>query len=98
MKQYLIAFLILPIFIKAFSSNDKPNIIIVSADQMVPVLTGPYGNKLVKTPNMDRLAEQGVVFLSAYSNNPLCAPGRASMLTGKAKLMQLGDPPTDHTS
>ncbi|HPE74644.1 MAG TPA: sulfatase-like hydrolase/transferase [Draconibacterium sp.] len=83
MKKYLLILSILPLFYKVFSFDDKPNIIIVSADQMVPMLTGPCGNKKVHTPNLDKLASEGVVFLSVYSNNPLCAPGRASMLTGR---------------
>ena len=42
-----------------------------------------YGNPVVKTPNIDRLAASGVVFENAYCNNPICAPSRASMMTGQ---------------
>ena len=68
---------------KESSAPTKPNVLIVVADQLVPMLTGPYGNSIVRTPHMDQLAKEGVTFLSAYSPNPLCAPARASMLTGK---------------
>lgn len=83
MKKVVLILFSFVFFYKAFSIGNKPNIIIVSADQMVPMLTGPYGNKKVHTPNLDKLTSEGVTFLSAYSNNPLCAPGRASMLTGR---------------
>ena len=61
----------------------KPNILILSADEMVPMLLGAYDHPIVKTPNIDRLAAQGIRFDAAYSNNPLCAPARAVMLTGR---------------
>ncbi len=62
--------------------NSKPNILLVMADQMIPFLTGAYGNKSVKTPNMDKLVSEGVRFDSAYTPCPICAPARASMMTG----------------
>jgi len=64
-------------------TNSKPNILLVMADQMVPFLTGAYGNKSVKTPNMDKLVSEGVRFDSAYTPCPTCAPARASLMTGK---------------
>jgi choline-sulfatase len=50
---------------------------------MIPFLTGPYGDKNAITHNLDRLAEQGVVFNAAYTPNPICAPARACIMTGK---------------
>src|SRR3712207_1793859 len=52
------------------------------ADQLVPFLTGAYGHRVVKTPNLDRLAADGVRFDAAYTPYPLCAPARAAFLTG----------------
>lgn len=63
--------------------NQKPNVLLIVADQMIPFLTGPYGDKNAITPNLDRLAEKGVVFNSAYTPNPICSPARASLMTGK---------------
>ena len=60
-----------------------PNILLIMADQLVPFLTGAYGHPIVKTPNLDRLAAEGVCFDAAYTPYPLCAPARAAMLTGR---------------
>ncbi|MFL9949469.1 choline-sulfatase [Paraburkholderia agricolaris] len=61
----------------------KQNILILMADQMTPFALTAYGHRLTKTPNLDRLAKQGVVFDSAYCASPLCAPSRFSFLSGK---------------
>lgn len=54
----------------------KPNIILIYADDMGMGLLGCYGESLVKTPNIDRLAEQGVMFTRCYSSQ-YCCPARA---------------------
>jgi choline-sulfatase len=61
----------------------KPNIVWIVADQLTPLLAGVYGHPVVQTPNLNRLAASGVRFDAAYSPCPVCAPARASMLTGK---------------
>ncbi|BCS24355.1 putative choline sulfatase [Aspergillus puulaauensis] len=62
----------------------KPNILYIMADQMAaPLLAFHDKNSPIKTPNLDRLAEEGVVFDSAYCNSPLCAPSRFVMVTGQ---------------
>ena len=58
------------------------NIIVIVADQQRRDLVGCYGCADVRTPNIDRLASEGVVFDNAYTVTPICAPARASMLTG----------------
>lgn len=63
--------------------SEKPNIVILMADQLTATALSSYGNKVSKTPNIDRLADEGVVFESAYCNSPLCAPSRAALMTGK---------------
>jgi choline-sulfatase len=59
------------------------NFLFVMVDQLVPFLTGAYGHRVVRTPNLDRLAAAGIRFESAYTPYPLCAPARAAMLTGR---------------
>lgn len=65
-------------------SSKKPNIIYIMADQMAaPLLKMNDPNSVIKTPNIDELARDGVVFSNAYCNSPLCAPSRFSMCTGQ---------------
>lgn len=63
-------------------SVSPPNIVVIQADQMAAQSLGAYGDTAAKTPHMDALAEEGAVFDRAYCNSPLCAPSRASMMTG----------------
>ena len=63
--------------------NDKrPNIILIMSDDVSPDLYGSYGNKKVKTPNIDRMAEEGVMFRTCWAS-ALCAPTRALIMTGR---------------
>ena len=63
--------------------QDRPNILIIYPDQMRSDAMGCAGNPVVKTPHIDRLADEGVHFTEAYTSYPICCPFRASMLTGK---------------
>lgn len=61
----------------------RPNIVLVMCDQLTAIALSSYGNKVTKTPNIDKLAEEGSVFENAYCNYPLCAPSRFAMMTGR---------------
>lgn len=61
---------------------DKPNILWICTDQQRYDTISALGNPHVSTPNLDRLAEQGVSFTHAYCQSPICTPSRASFLTG----------------
>ncbi len=61
----------------------RPNILFIMSDEHNAAVTGCYGNRLVRTPNLDRLAASGVVFDAAYCNSPLCVPSRLSFIAGK---------------
>ncbi len=65
------------------TQKNKPNLLYIHTDQHTPFVTGCYGDDLVQTPNLDRLAATGAVFDSAYCNSPICVPSRMSMLTGR---------------
>jgi iduronate 2-sulfatase len=60
---------------------DKPNVLFIAVDDLRPEL-GCYGNTIVKSPHIDRLAKSGVVFSHAYCQQAVCLPSRASLLTG----------------
>jgi choline-sulfatase len=62
---------------------DQPDILLIQADQLAAGALGAYGNRVVSAPHLDALADESVVFDRAYCNSPLCAPSRASMLTGE---------------
>jgi choline-sulfatase len=65
------------------SLSDRPNFLILMADQLTARALPAYGNRIAKTPHIDALAGGGVVFDSFYCNSPLCAPSRFSMLSGR---------------
>ena len=64
----------------------KPNILFIFADQMRTMELGCYGGEQVKTPNLDRLARDGVLFKKAFSTDPVCSPFRAMLMTGNFPL------------
>jgi arylsulfatase len=70
-----------PAILRALSKS-KPNLLLLMSDQHRADWMGCDGNRFVHTPNLDRLARQGVRFRSAYSSTPTCTPARAGLLTG----------------
>ena len=64
-------------------SSNHPNILWICSDQQRFDTLGCYGNSSVSSPNIDRLAQTGVLFEQAYSQSPVCTPSRASFLTGR---------------
>jgi arylsulfatase A-like enzyme len=64
------------------ASADKPNILFILADDLGYGDLGCYGQKRILTPNLDRLASEGIRFTQAYSGSTVCAPSRGSLMTG----------------
>ncbi len=60
----------------------RPNILMLFSDEHQYAMSGFMGHKIVQTPNLDRLAGEGVVFENAYCNSPLCSPSRQSFMAG----------------
>lgn len=60
-----------------------PNVIVILADDLGYGDTSVYGSTIIRTPNIDRLAAEGVRFTDAYVSHPVCAPSRAGLLTGR---------------
>ena len=65
------------------AAQSRPNFILIIADDLSWEDCGPYGNKGVRTPNLDRLAREGMRFNAAFVTTSSCSPSRASMITGR---------------
>ena len=66
--------------------DSKPNLLFIYADQMRGQAMGCAGNSQVRTPHLDRLASQGVMFTNDIANCPVCTPNRGTLLTGRYPL------------
>ena len=74
---------LLAVSVVASRAADRPNILWVVSEDNVAATVGPYGDPLARTPNIDRLAADGIVFTHAYSTSAVCAPTRSSIITGR---------------
>src|SRR5699024_4293470 len=64
-------------------SNKKPNIVFILVDDLGWTDLGAYGSSFYETPNIDRLASQGMKFTDAYASSTVCSPSRSSIMTGQ---------------
>lgn len=64
------------------ASVTKPNIIFILSDDLAQGDLGCYGQKLIQTPNLDRMASEGTRYIQAYCGTTVCAPSRTSLMTG----------------
>ena len=67
----------------AAPKSDRPNIIFILCDDMGYGDLACYGQKHILTPNIDRMAEEGMRFTQAYAGSPVSAPSRATLMTGQ---------------
>ena len=83
---FILTFLFLTVLPSCKNQNadnsGKPNIIFIMADDLGYGELGSYGQKKIETPNIDKLAENGMIFTQHYSGAPVCAPSRCILLTG----------------
>ena len=70
----LLSLVVLPLS----AADQQPNIIFILADDLAQGDLGCYGQKLIKTPNLDRMAAEGVRFENAFTCQPVCGPARAA--------------------
>ena len=89
-RHFLYSSLALPAFAAKKVVAAPPNILLLVADDLPSWMMGTYGNKEVKTPNLNRLGQMGTHFLSHFTPSPAAAPGFATLMTGRTP-MQLGD-------
>lgn len=78
-RQFLAGAAALPLA----AADSRPNILIFLTDDLGAGDIGPYGAPDIQTPNLDRLARQGVRFTNSYSNGPVCTPTRCALMTGR---------------
>ena len=75
------------IFVSGFSAHakklQKPNIIFIMADDLGYGDLGSYGQQIIQTPNLDKMASEGMRFTECYAGSPVCAPSRSVLMTGK---------------
>jgi arylsulfatase A-like enzyme len=64
-------------------SDNRPNILFIMADDHASHAISAYGGNLIKTPNIDRIAKEGMRFTNCFNVNSLCAPSRANLITGR---------------
>jgi len=82
-KKYIIPLIVIWIFtIKVSLGLEKPNVLFIAIDDQNDWIGCLGGHPQVKTPNIDKLAENGTVFLNAHCQSPLCNPSRTSLMTG----------------
>lgn len=82
------AFMLTFVFVSCDSSEEekqpgRPNILFIMSDDHAYQAISAYSDKLIQTPNIDRLADEGMLFTNACVTNSICAPSRATILTGK---------------
>lgn len=68
------------------AQQQKPNILFILSDDHTASFVGSYGNPDLKTPNIDKLAKDGIQFNKAYTTAPQCVPSRASIMTGRSQV------------
>src|SRR5213075_1669490 len=83
-RHFFFGSLALPAIAAKKPAPDRPNILLLIANNVPQWVLGAYGNREIRTPNLDRLTRMGTKFLAHYVASPSPAPSRASMLTGLA--------------
>ncbi len=82
-KNLCIAAVVFLAACKGEQKQERPNILLLMSDNQSWHHMGAYGDSIVKTPNIDQIAAEGVRFTNAFCNSPSCTPARAAMLTGQ---------------
>lgn len=81
MNRFLILLLLFSTF-KIFAQEQKPNVLFIISDDLTATAVSCYENKACKTPNIDKLAKEGIRYTKAYTQYPVCGPSRASLMSG----------------
>src|SRR5580765_6119187 len=82
MERIITIVITLCLTFSAAHAANRPNIVFVLCDDLAQGDVGCYGQKLIKTPIMDRMASEGTRYTQAYCGTSVCAPSRSSLMTG----------------
>jgi arylsulfatase A-like enzyme len=83
MRKFSLAVLFVGSLVARASAADRPNIIYIMSDDHAAHAIGAYGSRVNQTPNLDRLARDGMIFRNVFATNSICTPSRATILTGQ---------------
>jgi arylsulfatase A len=78
-----LAIALVPAVYQHADAQERPNIVLIVADDLGYGDLGSYGAPDIRTPNLDRLAREGVRFTQFYANAPVCTPTRAALISGR---------------
>src|SRR5689334_8852898 len=82
--RHLLTFLALVLAMTSFAAAaDRPNIVLILTDDHASHAISAYGSTINATPNLDRIAKEGMLFRNCFVANSICTPSRATILTGK---------------
>ena len=81
--SFIATLIVFPLAFAVAAQDRQPNVVMIVVDDMRYDEFGAGGHQYLRTPSIDGLSEEGVVFTNAYHVNPLCSPNRASLLTGQ---------------
>ncbi len=82
MTRFTVAIAAMAFAVSSAQGADRPNIVFILADDLGWGDLGCYGQKKIKTPNLDQLAKDGIRFTQAYAGSTVCAPSRCALMTG----------------
>lgn len=81
-KRIIVLVMCLGLYVTMNSQEKKPNVLFIISDDLTATAVSSYENKACKTPNIDKLADEGIRYTKAYSQYPVCGPSRASLMSG----------------
>ena len=81
-KRIIVLVVSLGLYVTVNSQEKKPNVLFIISDDLTATAVSSYENKACKTPNIDKLAAEGIRYTKAYTQYPVCGPSRASLMSG----------------
>ncbi|HWQ55135.1 MAG TPA: sulfatase-like hydrolase/transferase [Bryobacteraceae bacterium] len=85
-RHFFMGSMALPAAAQRKATPQRPNIVLILADDLAAWMLGCYGNKEIRTPNIDRLARMGTRFINSFVVTPICSASRATLFTGRTPM------------